>query len=343
MKKKKYQHIKQSERLEIAWLKNKGHSRREIARILGRSPEAISREIKENSANGAYDPRKAQHKAYVKRKYSKYQGMKVVENSKLRKYIEKKLKENWSPEQIAGRLKNIEKNIKYASRGAIYKFIFSPYGRRLERCLRYKSRRKSRKYLKVCQLKNRSFIEERPEFTNRRERFGDWEGDFIVSGKRGKESLLVLVERKARYGIFEKIISKSPELVNQKLREMTAGISEFKSLTLDNDICFRKHERLSAALAAPIYFCHPYRAWEKGGVENLNKLIRQYLPKSCNIGRYSGKTIRKIQENLNNRPRKCLNYKTPLEAMLENNQFLKLKNLAMPEVENYAPSVLLEG
>lgn len=154
MKNKKYKHINKNERLEIAWLKNKGHSRREIAKILKRSPDTISREIKENSVNGGYDPGKADHKAYAKRKYSKYQGMKVAEDSKLRKYIKKKLKEDWSPEQIAGRLKNIEKNIKYASQGAIYKFIFSPYGRRLEKCLRYKGRKKSRKYLKVGQLKN---------------------------------------------------------------------------------------------------------------------------------------------------------------------------------------------
>ena len=105
---------------------------------------------------------------------------------------------------------------------------------------------------------------------------------------------------------------------------MTAAINEVKSLTLDNDIAFRKHERLSKALGVPLYFCHPYHAWEKGGVENENKLIRQYLPKGTNLGRYSGQTIRKIQDKLNNRPRKCLGYRTPLEAMLKNEQFKTL-------------------
>lgn len=343
MKRKTYKHIKKGERSEIAYLLSKGYGLRTIAKMLGRSPNTVSREIKNNSVEGIYDPRKANHKAYVKRKYSKYQGMRVVEDSKLREYVEKKLKEDWSPEQIAGRLKNVEKNIKYASREAVYKFIYSVYGRRLERYLRYKRKKRKPRRAEVSQLKNRSFIEKRPEITNKRERFGDWEGDFIESGKKGRESILVLVERKARYGIFEKIPSKSPGLVNQKLREMAAGLTEVKSLTLDNDICFRKHERLSEILGIPVYFCHPYHAWEKGGVENLNKLIRQYLPKSCNISRYSRKTIRRIQDALNNRPRKCLNYKTPMETMLENNQFLKLKNLALPEVKNYAPSVLLEG
>jgi len=340
---KNYQHITKTERLEIALLKEKGYSNRDVAKALERSPNTISLEITKNRVKGKYDPRKAQHKAYVKRKYSKYQGMKVAGDSKLREYVEEKLKEDWSPEQIAGRIKNIEITIPYASRGAVYKFIYSVYGRRLERYLRYRGKKRKPRRLKVGQLKNRSFIEKRPEITNKRERFGDWEGDFIESGKRGKESVLVLVERKARYGMFEKITSKSPGLVNQKLRQMAAGITEVKSLTLDNDICFRKHERLSEILATPIYFCHPYHAWEKGGVENLNKLIRQYLPKGCNLSRYSEKTIRSVQNTLNNRPRKCLNYKTPLEIMLENNQFWKLKNLAMPEVKNYAPSVLLEG
>lgn len=343
MKKKTYEHIKKGERSEIAYLLSKGYGLRTIAKMLCRSPNTVSREIKNNSVEEIYDPRKANHKAYVKRKYSKYQGMKVVEDSKLREYVEKRLKEDWSPEQIAGRLKNIEKKIKYASREAVYKFIYSVYGRRLERYLRYKGKKRKPRMSKVGQLKNRSFIEKRPEITNKRERFGDWEGDFVESGKRGRESLLVLVERKARYGIFEKILSKSPELVNQKLREMTVGLTEVKSLTLDNDICFRKHERLSETLGIPVYFCHPYHSWEKGGVENLNKLIRQYLPKGCSLSRYSGKTIRKIQDTLNNRPRKCLNYKTPTEMMLANNQFLKLKNLALPEVKNYASSVLLEG
>src|SRR3989344_8595466 len=102
---KNYKHIKETERLEIALLKEKGHSNRDIAKMLERSPNTISFEINNNSVRGRYDPRKAQHKAYAKRKYSKYQGMKVAGDSKLREYVEEKLKEDWSPEQIAGRIK----------------------------------------------------------------------------------------------------------------------------------------------------------------------------------------------------------------------------------------------
>lgn len=325
MKKKKHHKIKKAERLEIAILLDKNYTRADIARALERSPGTISDEISRNSVNGIYDPAKAQQKAYFRRKYSKYQGMKIVSNLELWNFVESKLKQDWSPEQIAGRLKNVDRNIKYASRGAIYKFVYSVYGRRLEKYLRYKNRkRKSGRCAQSAQLKNRSFIEKRPQITNKRQRFGDWEGDFLESGKRGKAAVIVLRERKARCSLLEKIPNKSPVLVNQRLKEMTAVLEEIKSLTLDNDIAFRKHERLSETLGIPLYFCHAYHAWEKGGVENENKLIRQYLPKGKNLGRYSDKTVRRIQDKLNNRPRKCLEYQTPLEVMLENKQFKTL-------------------
>jgi len=121
--------------------------------------------------------------------------MKVVEDNQLRNYVEEKLKEDWSPEQIAGRLKEVDKDIKYASRGAIYKFIYSVYGRLLEKYLRYKGKKKKRgKRTKVFQIENRVFIEKRPEIILKKQRFGDWEGDLIVSGKSGKGVLIVLYE-----------------------------------------------------------------------------------------------------------------------------------------------------
>ncbi len=327
MKQPKHKQIKKAERLEIAILLGKKYSLTDIAKALKRSKGTISDEISRNSVNGIYDPEKAQQKAYFRRKYSKYQGMKIVSDFTLWKYVETKLKQDWSPEEIAGRLRNIEKGIKYASRGAIYKFVYSVYGRQLEKRLRYNGRgKKTRKYQKVSQLENRSFIEKRPEITNKRQRFGDWEGDFLESGRRAMTAVLVLRERKGRYSILEKIQNKSPILVNQKMMEMTATINDIKSLTLDNDIAFRKHERLSVMLDTPLYFCHPYHSWEKGGIENENKLIRQYLRKGTNLNQYSKQTIRKIQDKLNNRPRKCLDYKTPLEIMSENNQFKTLSN-----------------
>jgi len=300
-----YQHLKKTERLEISILLKRSYGIRDIASALERSPSTISEEIKNNSANGAYDPFKANHKAYVKRKYSKYQGMKVVKDLDLREYIEKKLQEDWSPEEISGRIDNIEKHLKYISPKGIYKFIDSPYGnsKGLKYHLRHKGKKRNKKRVKVTQLKDRVFIDERPKIIEKRVNFGDWEGDFIVSGKNGKGALLVFYERRSRYTVIRKINSRSTRIVNQCVKEITGGFIDFNSLTLDNDISFAKHVEMSELIDAPIYFCHPYHSWEKGGVENTNKLIRQYIPKGSDISRYDEEEIKTIQDALNDRPK----------------------------------------
>jgi len=320
MKQRKYKHISKAERLEIAILLGKSYGIREIAKVLKRSPGTISDEIERNSVDGIYDPKKAQYKAYSKRKHSKYQGMRVVQNDALRKYVKEKMKDDWSPEEISGRLKEINKDIKYASRGAIYKFVYSVYGRRIEKYLRYKGKKK-RKREKVTQLKDRVFVDERPQIIEEKQRFGDWEGDFIVSGKDGKGALIVLYERRTMYTIIRKLLNRDCMTINRYLREMINGFVCFNSLTVDNDISFTKHQELSRILRCPIYFCHPYHSWEKGGVENMNGLIRQYILKGSDISQYDEKYIKEIETKINNRPRKTLGYKTPLEIMMENNQF----------------------
>lgn len=310
--------------MEIALLKEKGYSLRNIAKMLGRSPNTISEEIKFNSVNGQYDPLKADHKAYTNRKYSKYQGMKVVGNRQLEDYVKEKLQNDWSPEQIAGRIKKKDKHIKYASRTAIYKFIFSTHGIQFSQYLRYKGlygKKYKEKNRKTAQLKDRIFIDNRLEIINKRQRFGDWEGDFIVSGKNGKGALLVLRERKAGYTIIQRVESRNTDIINEYIYQLTGGLVCFNSLTIDNDISFKRHKQLSTLLGCPVYFCHPYHSWEKGGIENENKLIRQYVPKRSDISQYTDEQIREIQDKLNNRPRKRLNYKTPLEVMMENKQF----------------------
>lgn len=341
----KYKHLNSAERKEISFLLEKGYGPRNIAKIMGRGKSSIAKEVKENSTNGTYDPKKAQHKAYVKRKYSKYQGMKVVRDIGLRNYVEENIKRDWSPDEIAGRLRYVDKNIKYASRQAVYKFIYSVYGRPLERYLRYKGRkRKGGKKQKADQLPNRIFIEKRPKIVLNRGRYGDWEGDLIVSGKQGKGVLLVLHERKSRYPLIEKIDSRKTDVINRKIYQMTGIFVCFRSLTIDNDISFTKHEQLSVALGAPIYFCHQYHAWEKGGVENTNKLIRQYVPKGSDISGFNEEYIKEVETKLQNRPRKCLRYKTPLEVMLENKQFKTLRDFGIINKQKTPVSgVLLEG
>lgn len=323
MKNKKYTHIEKAERLEIAILLNKGYSYRDIAKALKRSVSSISEEINTNSVNGIYDPYKANHKAYVKRKYSKYQGMKAASDFDLWDYIENKMKEDWSPEAISGRIKNIDTQIKPISAKGIYKFIYSSHGCNLIRHLTYQGEAKKPKTAsKIEQLKDRVFIDKRPKIIGKRRRFGDWEGDFIVSGKNGKGVLLTLYERKSKYVMIKKLINKKIEEVHKIIHELTGGII-INSLTLDNDIVFKKHKELSRILGIPVYFCHPYHSWEKGGVENANKLIRRYIPKGSDISKYSDEYVQMIEDKLNNKPRKCLKYKTPNEVMQENNQFKK--------------------
>jgi IS30 family transposase len=334
MKKKNYKHIKKAERLEIAILLKKGYKLREIARVLERSVGTLSDEIRNNSVDEIYDPHKANHKAYVKRKYSKYQGMKVVSDKDLRNYVEEKIIEGWSPETISGRITEVDTNLKHISPKGIYKFVYSPYGRVLENYLPYHGKKKKSSSSKSIKIDGRVFIDQRPKIVLNRQRFGDWEGDFIVSGKTGKGVLLVLHERKGRYAVIRKIESPTIEAVHNLLSLIS---KEFfiNTLTLDNDIIFRRHQELSRLLGAPIYFCHPYHSWEKGGVENTNKLIRRYIPKSSDISQYSEEYIQAVQDKLNNRPKKCLSYKTPLEVMEINKQFRSQTSVITDEVINF--------
>lgn len=318
-----YKHITKTERLEISILLQKGYSLTQIAKALQRSKSTISEEVAKRLTKGSYDPQRAHLKASVKRSNSKYQGMKIIKNKGLRQFIENKLNDDWSPEQISGRIEYIESSIKKISYKSVYKYIHSSYGGVFERRLRYSKRGKGKRKYTKDKVQDRTFIEEREEIVNNRGRFGDWEGDFIVSGKSGQGVLLVLHERRSRYPLIRKINSRKTEVINKEIKKMIGGFVAFNSLTLDNDLSFSKHKELSENIGAPIFFCHPYHSWEKGAVENTNGLIRQYIPKGDNISKYSKEFVGEIERKLQTRPRKCLGFKSPLEVMRENNQFKK--------------------
>lgn len=300
-------------------LLQKGYSVADIAHELGRHRSSVYRELRRNTVAGEYRSDKAHHKAYVNRKYSKYQAMRIVKDMKLREYIETKLLiEDWSPEQIAGRLAS-EAGLEPVSAPTIYKYIRSPYGRQLERQLQLAKKKRTKKHQhKVTQLENRIFIDKRPTAASDRSQFGHWEADFIVGGKKhGSTSLLVLHERVTRYTLIAKITARTVRQVEDVFTEALPVIGNFKSLTLDNDIAFQKHARLSELIKAPVYFCQPYHSWEKGGVENANRLIRRYIPKGSDIAQYSPHEIQDIQNWMNNLPRKVLRFKTAKELFLE--------------------------
>lgn len=337
-------HITKSDRSEIEILLGKKFSQRKISLALGKSHDAVGYEVRENSVNGFYDAIKTDQKAYVARKYSKYQGMKVNEDDVLETYVREKMHLDWSPEEISGRIKYVDKKIKYASAKAIYKYVYSAFGRLLEKFLRYKGKwKKGRGRQKVTELKDRVFIQNRPKIIEKRRRYGDWEGDFIVSGKNGSGTLLVLVERKTRYVVIRKLMSRDTQTVNLAIYEMTGGMVYFNSLTIDNDISFRRHAELSRMLNAPVYFCQPYHSWEKGSVENMNKWIRQYVPKGSDISKLSDEYIDFIEERLNNRPRKCLEFRTPFEVMKRSHQFKKEVRIMDAIVNKNSPVAELRG
>lgn len=325
----KQSHITKAERLEIAILLGKGYSHRLIAEVLQRSHSSIGREIRKNSVNGKYQPEKAHHKAYVRRKYSKYQGMKIQTKPKLETYVKKYLRKGWTPEQIAGRLKEIDTHFPYVSYLGIYKWLYSSYGQPYCKYLisqRYRPRKRRKKKTKRTLIPNRTGIEKRPDEANERSHFGHFEGDTVVSGKRyGSTSISVVQERKARYATLRKIQNLKPETNNKAVKKMVRNLAYFKTFTLDNGIENTQHESLSEELDIAIYFCDPYSSWQKGGIENLNRLIRRFISKGSDISKFTHKQIATIEHKLNHTPRKCLNFKTPYEVMTENNLFLNKK------------------
>ena len=326
---KGYNHITDSERRRIERLLEAEISIREIARRLHRSPGTISEEISQNSVKGTYDARKANHKARVRRKQSKIQCMKVALDPELKTFVTKNIEEDQSPEGISGRTKYVDTHIKYASTKAVYKFVYSVHGRNIEKHLYSKAVKKKGgpKRKKPVVIDGRTTIDKRPKRVEKRLEFGHFEGDFIESGKDGKGSLLVLVERKTRYPFLMYTENKTTNHINNLVAE-TLRDAPVKSLTIDNDISFQKHEALSALIKATVFFCHPYCSHEKGTVENRNKAARRYIPKRSDLSAYKLEYFKEVELKLRNKFMKCLRYKTPQEAW--DYEMSKIKNKKIP-------------
>jgi len=288
---------------------------RSIALVLDRAVSSISDEIKFNSVNGKYDPKKAQLKAYIRRQNASYRGKKIVKNIKLKEFVDGALSDGQSPEAIAGRLKKQEKQLPYVSKNTIIRYLQSPYGKIIG--IGWKKKLRIRKSRKLSKLKDRTFIDKRPGIIEKRLRVGDIEADFIVSGKTGKGILLTAVCRKLRVVFLELILDVSIDEVHAAFKRIKNRFPEMRTLTLDNDILFKMHKALEQLLQVKIYFCHPYHSWEKGSIENANKAIRKYIPKGSDLSKYNVEFIQSLEEHLNGRYMKCLNYKTPQEKLDE--------------------------
>jgi IS30 family transposase len=316
----KYTHFSKEERAELSILKKKGYSLRSIAEAMGKSHSSLSRELRRNTVHGLYDPKKAHHKAYVKRKYSKYQGMKVSSNPEIQNYVKEKMEVyGWSPSNIAGRF-NVEKGLKLLGKDAIYKYLYSARGQFLCHYLKYKRygrrHRIRSKSIPAKHIPHRISIDLRPQEINERTTFGHFEADTMGKPRNASaQTLVVMRERLSR------------KLFGIKVKKLKYTIKGFKkivesipvvSITFDNGVENIRYRELGI----PSYFCNPYHSWEKGSVEQGIGLIREYIPKKADLKYFSQEKIDAILEKINNTPMKCLNYKTPNEVYSQNLLFL---------------------
>lgn len=287
---------------------------RTIAKRLGRSPNSISYELRKNKVSKSYDPQKADRKAYQRRKDAKYQGMKVAEHDDLQVYVDAGLRDDLSPEAIAGRITEHEKHLPSISKNSIRRYLETPHGRwpAWHRIQQRKKRKRGGKRTSVTKLKDRTFIDKRSPYIQDRRYVGDAEADFILSGKSGTGILLTLTSRKIRVSFLEQILKVTILNVHRAFQSIKERFPELTSISIDNDILLQHHKRLERELGIKIYFCHPYHSWEKGSIENTNKYVRKDIPKGSDISKYSKGCIRKLEAKLNRRPMQILNYKTDM-------------------------------
>jgi transposase, IS30 family len=324
----KYKHLTIEEReliQELVWQKV---SVRGIARRLGRSHSSISREIRKNfpKEHKVYTPRLANERALKQRKS---RGRKDrLKNETIRQYVVTHLKMRWSPEQISGRLK---KDLGLSiSHEAIYQYIYAQvhrdgYGLLRPRCddLRmYLRRRRKRRMGKNMTRGQRVFkfkansIDLRPKEVNERTRVGDWEGDTVESVNH-KPGVNTLVERKTGYVFITKLKDRTSietvKVVTQRINILPQKARQ--TLTLDNGPENSDWKKLEELTRLSVYSAHPYHSWERGTNENTNGLIRDYFPKKTDFTEITDELIQQVEYDLNTRPRKRLNWSTPLEAL----------------------------
>jgi transposase, IS30 family len=321
---KYYQHIKENERELIFLYLNQGKSFREIGKLLGRNHGTIVREVARNQIDtGTYSALKAQALADTRRSISKV-GVRKLDHPGLADYVISRIGKGWSPETIEGRLKTIKSQVT-VSHETIYCFIYQKEQKRLKlfELLRRQHRRrqlmKGRKTNKKGMIPNRVFIDQRPEIINQRQELGHWETDLMEGPKKTESHVSVTVERKSR---LVKIIKAETKKARQKTEGLLKQLDRFpygtvKSITFDNGKENFEHQMIAKHLNCDTYFCNPYHSWEKGTVENTIGLVRQYLPKKMNLEGVTQGELSWIADQLNNRPRKVLGYKTPAEVFTQ--------------------------
>jgi IS30 family transposase len=318
---RKYHQLTEEDRIEIYAMKQAGKKLNQIAEALGVHPSTISRELARNAGLRGYRPKQAQQKTLHRRLTARKAVKMTVETID---YIEGKLRQEHSPDQIAKRMKlDPDWHGPAVSHERIYQHIWQDKARSgmLYRHLRIggaKQRRKRRNSRDMRgAIPNRIGIEKRPKIVERRIRIGDWEGDTVI-GKNHQGALVTLVDRKSKLTLIGKVARYTAEAVEQTIISLMELLPRRNyTLTVDNGKEFASHESVAETLQINVYFADPYSAWQRGLNENTNGLIRQYVPKGSDVRILTDEQIHHIMDRLNNRPRKSLGYLTPNEVFYE--------------------------
>lgn len=317
-----YRHLTEKERYFIYHMKLAGWAPAKIGRTLARHRGTIARELRRNDNGfGQYLDDHAARQSTARRRAATRRP--CTGDADLMAHVERKIQALWSPEQIAGRLQAqppADLAGKRISHATIYRWLWAcpERSQRLRPCLRVAHKARRKPYGKPSQrgqIPNRVSIEERPAAVEERDRLGDWEGDTVV-GKGRTGHVLTNVDRASRYLVARTLERPTAQAVSDALYDAMRRMPPEKrrTQTFDNGREFARHETIADRLRVSVYFAHPYSSWERGTNENTNGLLRQYLPKSRDFSTLTPAELARYTWQLNNRPRKCLNYQTPAEA-----------------------------
>lgn len=309
-----YRQLTQEQRYQIYALKKMRHNQTEIAEVMGVHKSSVSRELKRNRGGRGYRPQQAHGLALERR--PKGAARITIETWSV---VERLLRQDWSPEQISGRVKKEQKV--GISHEWIYQYVLQDKrtGGDLYRHLRCQKKRRKRYgvYDRRGQLPNCRSIEERPARVNTRKHLGDWEVDTLM-GRQQKHAMLTLTERKSRFTLLGKLPRRTAQAVRRQICKLLLPFKDkAHTLTSDHGKEFADHELIAETLHLQFYFAHPYAAWERGTNENTNGLLRKYFPKKSDFKAISNQKMYQAMSRLNFRPRKCLAFKTPFEVLFK--------------------------
>jgi len=322
---RQYTQLTDDDRIEIYAMKQANHSQADIARKLRVHPSTISRELARNTGQRGYRPKQA-HQQAIQRRHDAAKAVKMTPDTIA--YVEQRIRLQHSPEQIAGRMK---RDPNYTgpcvSHERIYQHLWHDQanGGDLFRNLRIangsKRRKRYGKHDFRGKIPNRVSIHDRPAIVETKKRLGDWEADTLI-GCRHQGAVVSAVERKSHYTVLAQVHRKTAaDVGDQLVQKLRPHRNKLHTITVDNGHEFAGHETVAKKLGTRIFFADPYRACQRGLNEQVNGLIRQYLPKNTDLRDVTHEQLDFIMNRLNHRPRKTLGFKTPFEVFFHHSRF----------------------